>query len=149
MERTSGQVSPKRQAAVSLVNPSLVTPELTEKWEKELEAIAKGTYSAQTFLAQIEADTTGQRNQAKRKQVPRFLIDPKRCPECGEPLREKNTRDGKIYVCSSGTCKYRRRKDPKVSNRRCPQCHRKMEIIEGKTAPISAVNSMGPPKNGG
>ncbi|WP_316486240.1 hypothetical protein, partial [Enterococcus faecium] len=24
------------------------------------------------------------------------------------------------------------RKDPKVSNHRCPQCHRKMEIIEGK-----------------
>ncbi|MCW3745827.1 hypothetical protein OM428_16350 [Enterococcus gallinarum] len=40
-----------------LVNPSLVTPELTEKWEKELELIAKGKYSEQKFLAQIEKHT--------------------------------------------------------------------------------------------
>ncbi|MGI6156352.1 MAG: DNA topoisomerase III, partial [Enterococcus lemanii] len=40
--------------------------------------------------------------------------------------------DGKIYVCSNKECKYRRRKDPKISNRRCSQCHKKMEIIEGK-----------------
>lgn len=136
MERTpSGlQVSPKGKQLLVLVNPSLVTPELTEKWEKELEAIAKGTYSAQTFLAQIEADTKQLVKEIKQSEskYQDFSLTQKRCPECGEPLREKNTRDGKIYVCSSGTCKYRRRKDPKVSNRRCPQCHRKMEIIEGK-----------------
>lgn len=136
MERTpSGlQVSPKGKQLLVLVNPSMVTPELTEKWEKELEAIAKGTYSAQTFLAQIEADTKQLVKEIKQSEskYQDFSLTQKRCPECGEPLREKNTRDGKIYVCSSGTCKYRRRKDPKVSNRRCPQCHRKMEIIEGK-----------------
>jgi DNA topoisomerase-3 len=136
MERTPGglQVSPKGKQLLVLVNPSLVTPELTEKWEKELEAIAKGNYSAQKFLAQIETDTKQLVKEIKQSEskYQDFSLTQKRCPECGEPLREKNTRDGKIYVCSSQTCKYRRRKDPKVSNHRCPQCHRKMEIIEGK-----------------
>ncbi len=136
MERTpSGlQVSPKGKQLLVLVNPSLVTPELTEKWEKELELIAKGKYSEQKFLAQIEKDTKQLVKEIKQSEskYQDFSLTQKRCPECGEPLREKSTRDGKIYVCSSQTCKYRRRKDPKVSNRRCPQCHRKMEIIEGK-----------------
>ena len=76
-----------------------------------------------------------------------FSITQKKCPECGANLREKNTRDGKIYVCTNSDCNYRRRKDPKVSNHRCPQCHRKMEIIEGKTVLISVVNTMERQKN--
>lgn len=56
----------------------------------------------------------------------------KTCPDCGSQLKEKNTRDGKIYVCSSETCRYKRRKDPKVSNKRCPQCKKKMMILENK-----------------
>lgn len=56
----------------------------------------------------------------------------KLCPECGSQLRERNTRDGKIYLCSNSECNYRRRKEPKVSNHRCPQCHKKMAIIDGK-----------------
>lgn len=137
MERTpSGlAVSPKGKQLLELVNPSLVTPELTEKWEKELEAIAKGSYSSKTFLTQIESDTKKLVSEIKHSdnQYQDFSITQKKCPECGANLREKNTRDGKIYVCSNQDCSYRRRKDPKVSNHRCPQCHRKMEIIDGKT----------------
>lgn len=136
MERTpSGlQVSPKGKQLLELVNPSLVTPELTEKWEKELEAIAKGKFSSQAFLQQIEKDTRQLVKEIKQSEqkYQDFALTQKKCPECGEFLREKNTRDGKIYVCSNNECNYRRRKDPKLSNHRCPQCHKKMEIIEGK-----------------
>ena len=136
MERTTSglQVSPKGKQLLELVNPSLVTPELTEKWEKELEAIAKGQFSGQAFLKQIEQDTQQLVSEIKKSEqkYQDFSLTQKRCPDCGELLREKNTRDGKIYVCSSADCSYRRRKDPKLSNHRCPQCHKKMEIIEGK-----------------
>ncbi len=136
MERTpSGlQVSPKGKQLLELVNPSLVSPELTEKWEKELEAIAKGNFSSQAFLQQIETDTKNLVREIKQSEqkYQDFSLTQKKCPECGELLREKNTRDGKIYVCSNNECSYRRRKDPKLSNHRCPQCHKKMEIIEGK-----------------
>lgn len=136
MERTPAglQVSPKGKQLLELVNPSLVSPELTEKWEKQLEAIAKGQFSSQGFLQQIEKDTQQLVKEIKHSEqkYQDFSLTQKKCPDCGELLREKNTRDGKIYVCSNNECSYRRRKDPKISNHRCPQCHKKMEIIEGK-----------------
>lgn len=102
--------------------------------ERELEAIAKGKFSSQAFLQQIEKETKQLVTEIKQSEqkYQDFSLTQKKCPECGELLREKNTRDGKIYVCSSNDCSYRRRKDPKLSNHRCPQCHKKMEIIEGK-----------------
>lgn len=136
MERTPAglQVSPKGKQLLELVNPSLVSPELTEKWEKQLEAIAKGQFSSQGFLQQIEKDTQQLVKEIKHSEqkYQDFSLTQKKCPDCGELLREKNTRDGKIYVCSNNECSHRRRKDPKISNHRCPQCHKKMEIIEGK-----------------
>ncbi|WP_277902912.1 DNA topoisomerase III [Enterococcus lactis] len=136
MERTPQglQASPKGKQLLVLVNPSLVTPDLTESWEKDLEAIAAGKKQAGTFLNGIEKETKRLVNEIKssKQEYQDFSITQKKCPECGANLREKNTRDGKIYVCTNSDCSYRRRKDPKVSNHRCPQCHRKMEIIEGK-----------------
>ncbi|GCF93535.1 DNA topoisomerase III [Enterococcus florum] len=136
MERTPNglQVSPKGKQLLELVNPSLVTPELTEKWEKQLEAIANGRYSGKQFLKEIEEDTKKLVLEVKQSEqkYQDFSITQKKCPECGSFLREKNTRDGKVYNCTNPECNYRRRKDPKVSNHRCPQCHRKMEIIDGK-----------------
>lgn len=127
-------VSPKGKQLLELVNPSLVTPELTEKWEKNLEEIAKGKQNSQQFLKEIELETKKLVNEIKQSEnkYQDFSLTQKKCPKCGENLREKNTKDGKIYVCSSSECSYRRRKDPKISNHRCSQCHRKMEIIDGK-----------------
>lgn len=127
MERTPAglQVSPKGKQLLELVNPSLVTPELTESWEKDLEAIAAGKKQAGQFLQGIEKETKRlvQEIKTSKQSYQDFSITQKKCPECGSNLREKNTRDGKIYVCTNADCSYRRRKDPKVSNHRCPQCH--------------------------
>jgi len=70
MERTpSGlQVSPKGKQLLDLVNPSLVTPDLTKKWEEELEAIAQNKFSSKKFLAQIEKDTKELVNEVKNSQ---------------------------------------------------------------------------------
>lgn len=136
MERKSNYlaVTPKGKQLLGLVNPSLVTPELTEKWEKNLEKIAKNQMNSQQFIQQIEQDT--KRLVAEIKQSTQsyqdFSVTQKRCPECGSLLKEKNGRDGKRLVCTNEGCHYSRRKEPKVSNHRCPQCHKKMEIIEGK-----------------
>lgn len=136
MERQQNRlaVTPKGKQLLQLVNPSLVTPELTEKWENQLEEIAKGKLKRQTFIREIEKDTARLVSEIKRSEqkYTDFSITEKKCPECGERLREKNTRQGKIYVCTNSECNYSRRKDPKISNKRCPQCHRKMEILSGK-----------------
>ncbi|SJZ41821.1 DNA topoisomerase-3 [Pilibacter termitis] len=135
MERGNGtsilKTTPKGKQLLTLVNPSLVTPELTAKWEKELELIAKGKMKSAEFLNEIEEVTTKLVREIKQseKSYKDFAITNKKCPDCSSPLRERNTRDGKFYVCTS--CSYRRRKDAKISNHRCPTCHKKMEIIEG------------------
>lgn len=93
MERNSSNltVSPKGKQLLSLVNPSLVTPELTAKWEKELELIAKGSYSSQKFLQQIEKDTQQLVKEIKQSDstYQDFSLTQKKCPECGSFLKEK------------------------------------------------------------
>jgi DNA topoisomerase-3 len=147
MERVSAGllVTPKGKQLLELVNHELVTPELTEKWERELESIAKGTYSAQQFIRQIEDDTKRLVKEIKQSdsKYQDFSITTKKCPDCGANLREKNTRDGKIYVCTNQECSYSRRKDPKVSNHRCAQCHKKMVIVEGKNGSFFKCNNCG------
>ena len=127
-------VTAKGKQLLTLVNPSLVTPELTQQWELSLEKIANGQLKHQVFIKDIEKETTRLVKEIKMsedKYVDHSLTN-KVCPDCGSQLKEKNTRDGKIYVCSSESCHYKRRKDPKVSNKRCPQCKKKMMILENK-----------------
>lgn len=138
MVRNSGTsaltVTPKGQQLLKLVNPSLVTPELTGKWERQLEKISQNKLSLGKFITEVTKDTKELVTEIKesQKNYQDFSLTTKKCPECGEALKEKNTRDGKFYVCSNPQCHYKRRKDPKVSNHRCPTCHKKMEILEGK-----------------
>lgn len=115
MERTANglQVTPKGKQLLELVNPSLVTPDLTAKWELELEKIAQGKASEKQFILNIEKDTKRLVNEIKesKSNYQDFSITQKKCPECGANLREKNSRDGKMYVCTNTDCSYRRRKD--------------------------------------
>lgn len=136
MERAQNKlsVSPKGRQLLTLVNPTLVTPDLTAKWEKALEEIAASKLKKEVFIKQIEAETTRLVKEIKTSNqvYTNHSLTNKICPDCGEKLKEKNARDGKILVCSNTECSYRRRKDPKVSMHRCSQCHKKMEIHEGK-----------------
>ncbi|TFJ43321.1 DNA topoisomerase III [Carnobacterium divergens] len=136
MERAQNKlsVSPKGRQLLTLVNPTLVTPDLTAKWEKALEEIAASKLKKEVFIKQIEAETTRLVKEIKTSNqvYTDHSLTNKTCPDCGEKLKEKNARDGKILVCSNTECSYRRRKDPKVSMHRCSQCHKKMEIHEGK-----------------
>lgn len=136
MERTgkSLQVTPKGKQLLHLVNPALITPELTAKWEKQLEQIAHGKYNSQNFISEIEKETGQLVAEIKNSQqkYQDHSLTSKKCPKCGSLLKEKNTRNGKILVCTAPDCDYHRRAEAKVTNHRCPQCHRKMLLIEGK-----------------
>lgn len=127
-------VTPKGKQLLQLVNPSLVSPALTAKWEQELEDISTGKKQGSQFIQEIEAATKKLVKEIKMSEETYvdFALTQKKCPECGAFLKEKTTRQGKIYQCSNTECTYHRRKDPKLSNHRCPQCHKKMEILEGK-----------------
>lgn len=136
VERQNGRFhsTQKGKQLMDLVNDELTSPALTAKWEKELEAIAHGKAKRDDFLKKIRQQTKQIVSEVKKsdKSYRAHNLTGSKCPECGSFLKERNTKDGKILVCSSLDCNFRKRKDPKLSNRRCPQCHKKMEVHNGK-----------------
>ena len=52
----------------------------------------------------------------------------KKCPECGKLMLEVNHKNGRMLVCQDRECGYRKTLS-KITNARCPQCHKKMELI--------------------
>ncbi len=136
VERQNSRFTPtkKGKQLIDLVNDELKSPELTAKWERELELISKGKADPKAFLQKIRKQTEQLVSEIKvsDKSYRAHNLTGSKCPECNEFLKERNTKDGKILVCSNPQCSYRKRKDPKLSNRRCPQCHKKMELHEGK-----------------
>lgn len=136
MERANNslRVTKKGQQLLELVNEELVSPELTAKWERQLEQIAQGKYNSKEFLAEIRNDTKRLVREVKNsdQKYQDFSLTKKKCPKCGAFLKEKKVRDGKLLVCTNETCDYKRRAEAKVSNHRCPVCHKKMLIVTGK-----------------
>jgi DNA topoisomerase-3 len=136
IDRQNGRLypTPKGKQLIELVNDQLKSPEMTARWERELENIARGKGNPGAFMKDIRKLT--ERLVAEIKESDQTYrahnITGSKCPECGEFLREIKTKDGRMLVCPDRSCGYRRRKDPKLSNRRCPQCHKRMEIHEGK-----------------
>ncbi|WP_062352678.1 DNA topoisomerase III [Bacillus kwashiorkori] len=136
IERNNGRLfpTPKGKQLIELVHDELKSPELTAKWEKELELIAKGNASPKKFLANIRKQTEKLVSDIKKSDIKyrAHNLTGSKCPECGSFLKERNTKEGKILVCSNLSCSFRKHKEPKKSNRRCPQCHSKMEMHNGK-----------------
>jgi DNA topoisomerase III len=126
--------TPKGKQLIELVNDELKSPELTAKWEQQLEAIARGNGNPKEFLENIRKQTKQLVMEIKTssQEYRAHNLTGSKCPECGKLLKEVKGRDGKVLVCSDRECSYRRRKDPKLSNRRCPQCKKKMELHNGK-----------------
>lgn len=136
VERKEGRFYPtkKGKQVITLVPDALKSVEMTAKWERELEAIARKKANPQSFLTNIRTLTTTLVNDVKNSKEtyrPHNLTGSK-CPECQSFLKEVKGKHGRRLVCSNRECRYQRAKDPKLSNRRCPHCHKKMEIHNGK-----------------
>ena len=136
IERRQNQLCPTKKGLqlVELVVKDLRSPELTTRWENQLEAIARGKGEMETFLSGIVQETNrivAEVKNSKTEYKPHNITG-SRCPDCGEFLKEVNGKRGKMLVCSSNECSYRRSTEKQLSNKRCPQCHKKMEIRNGK-----------------
>ncbi|WP_145053234.1 DNA topoisomerase III [Paenibacillus xylanexedens] len=124
----------KGKQLFELAAPQLRTPELTARWEAELERIARGQGKPGPFLDSIrsmakELVSTVKGSKAEYKP---HNVSNSHCPDCNARLLEKKGKRGKFLVCPTEDCGYRRSAEKRLSNRRCAQCHKKMEIKEGK-----------------
>ncbi|WP_438447900.1 DNA topoisomerase III [Gorillibacterium sp. sgz5001074] len=136
IERQGASLMPtgKGRQLIELASPELRSPELTAKWEQELESIAKGKGSMDAFLASIrqQAAQLVQEVKASDTEYKPHNLTHSKCPECGQALQEVKGKRGRMLVCINRECSYRRQGEPTVTNHRCPQCHKKMEIHDGK-----------------
>ncbi|MNI55476.1 DNA topoisomerase 1 [compost metagenome] len=124
----------KGKQLIELVAKELRSPELTAKWEQELESIARGTGNRDKFMIGIREQAAQLVRGVKTSEVaykPHNLTHSK-CPECSNFLLERSGKRGKMLVCSNRECEYRRSAEPAVINMRCPQCKKKMELHTGK-----------------
>ena len=114
---------------IDLVPPDLKEPLLTAKWEQELEKISKGKTQKQKFIAEIEKYSADLVKTVKNSSVEykHDNMTKKTCPDCGKYLLEVNGKNGKMLVCQDRDCGYRRSVSI-ITNARCPECHKKMEL---------------------
>lgn len=136
IERQGNSLHPtgKGKQLIGLVSAQLRTPDLTARWEAELEKIARGQGHPEPFLQGIrkmaEELVSGVKTSAAEYKP--HNVSNSHCPECGTRLLEKKSKRGKLLICPADSCGYTRSGEKRLSNRRCPQCHKKMELKEGK-----------------
>ncbi|WP_425060486.1 DNA topoisomerase 3 [Sporomusa carbonis] len=122
-------VTSKGKQLLELAPEDLRSPALTAGWEQKLAAIAKGRLNKQSFIAEIKDYTKEIITEIKnsQEQFRHDNITRTRCPECGKYLLEVNSKRGKALVCQDRECGYRKNV-AQVTNARCPNCHKKLEL---------------------
>jgi len=135
IERQGNSLHPtgKGKQLIELAPAELRAPELTARWEAELERIARGQGKPEPFLngiRQMAEQLVSGVVKSDATYAPHNVSN-SHCPDCGTRLLEKKTKRGTILVCPSEDCEYRRSDQKQQSNRRCPQCHKKMLIRDG------------------
>ncbi|WP_141500105.1 DNA topoisomerase III [Paenibacillus luteus] len=156
--RTQNKLMPtgKGKQLIELVVNELRSPDLTAKWEQELERISKGKGDPTAFMKNVRQQAAKWVSEviAESKEYKPHNLTHSKCPDCEKPLLEINGKRGKSLVCSDRECGYRRSAEPMLSNMRCPQCHKKMEIKDGKAGkfaqckPCNVIEMLGDKQGG-
>ena len=120
----------KGRQVLELAPQGLTSPELTARWEQQLSDIAKGKSRKKDFEAEIRAYTADLVKDiaASSKTYRHDNLTGKKCPECGKLLLEVSHKNGRMLVCQDRECGYRKTLS-RNTNARCPQCHKKMELV--------------------
>jgi DNA topoisomerase-3 len=133
----------KAKQLLNLVPEELKQPELTASWEKKLTEISDGKLKRGEFMGEIR-DYTIQIVDEIKGSGQTFHHDNmtnKKCPECGKRLLKVNGKKSRMLVCQDRECGYRETLCV-LSNARCPNCHKKMELW-GKGDEASFICSCG------
>lgn len=136
IERQGNHLAPtgKGLQLIELASEELRSPELTAKWELELEQIARGRGNMEKFLSGIREQTVRlvREIKASNAEYKPHNVTRTKCPACGQYLQEIKGKRGRWLVCPDRACGHRQPAEPPLSNKRCPQCHKRMEIHQGK-----------------
>lgn len=122
-------VTSKGKQLLELVPEELKSPTLTAEWEQKLSSIAKGSLNKDAFInsmitytKSLVADIKNSTEKYKHENLSRV-----KCPQCGKYMLDVNGKNGKMLVCQDRDCGYRKGVT-RISNARCPECHKKLEL---------------------
>ena len=131
IERDGKEIRPtaKGKQLVAIVPEDLRSAELTAKWEQQLQNISRGTADMQKFIRDMRQYATDLVSKValSNAQYHHDNLTRQQCPVCGKYLLEVNGKKGKMLVCQDRDCGYRKGLST-VTNARCPNCHKKMEL---------------------
>lgn len=122
-------ITSKGRQLLDLVPEELRSPATTAEWEQKLELIAKGKLKKDVFINEMKKHTKEivSEIKASNKKYKHENISTKSCPDCGKPMLEVNGKKGKMLVCQDRECGHRKNVS-RVTNARCPQCKKKLEL---------------------
>ena len=122
-------VTSKGKQLLELAPEDLRSPALTAQWEQKLTAIAKGKLEKRTFIGDMRtyAKNIVQEIKTSDQKFKHDNISGTKCPDCGKLMLEVNSKKGKMLVCQDRECGHKKGVS-RVTNARCPQCHKKMEM---------------------
>jgi len=133
IEKRSGgkeiYITSKGRQLLDLVPEELRSPATTAEWEQKLELISKGKLKKDVFINEMKKHTKEivAEIKASDKKYKHDNISTKSCPDCGKPMLEVNGKKGKMLVCQDRDCGHRKNVS-RVTNARCPQCKKKLEL---------------------
>ncbi|MFJ5565969.1 DNA topoisomerase III [Lysinibacillus xylanilyticus] len=122
-------ITSKGRQLLDLVPEELRSPATTAEWEQKLELISKGKLKKEVFINEMKQHTQEivAEIKANDKKYKHDNISTKSCPDCGKPMLEVNGKKGKMLVCQDRDCGHRKNVS-RVTNARCPQCKKKLEL---------------------
>lgn len=122
-------ITSKGRQLLDLVPDELKSPTTTAEWETKLEQIATGKLKKEAFINEMKQHTKEIVSEIKGsdKKYKHDNISTKSCPDCGKPMLEVNGKKGKMLVCQDRECGHRKNV-ARVTNARCPQCKKKLEL---------------------
>jgi DNA topoisomerase-3 len=111
IERQGKELVPTSKGVqlISLVSPSLKTPELTAQWEQRLSNIARGKGSKNEFIADIRKNAMELVKSviADTAVYKADNITKTKCPVCGKFMLLVNGKRGKMLACQDRACGFR------------------------------------------
>ena len=115
--------------ALALLPADLRSAELTARWEQQLQNIGKGKADMKKFIGDMKKFASALVSEviASDAQYKYDNMTREKCPQCGKYLLEVNGKRGKSLVCPDRECGYRKGVS-QISNARCPDCFKKMEL---------------------
>ena len=133
MEKRGNEIhlTGKARQLLTLVPEDLKKPELTADWEMKLSRIAKGQMKRDVFMKEIDAYTREIVEEIKADDgvFRHDNLTSHKCPVCGKRMLAVNGKQAKMLVCQDRKCGHRE-VISRVTNARCPKCHKKMEMYE-------------------